>query len=65
MVITTTEIKNISIDFKIAATSSSSVKSKYKRTAKNVATIHKTSALTLRINLTKNGSSSIKYFSKP
>jgi hypothetical protein len=51
-------------DVNIAATSSSSVKSKYKNTAKVAATIQITAARNLLIKTTKNGNSSMIYFSK-
>ncbi len=56
-------IKNIKTEVNTAATCSSSVKSKYKSTAKITATIHTKTALNLLIKTTRKGSSSIEYFS--
>ena len=58
-----TKIKSIKTEVNIEATYSSSVKSKYKSTAKIAATIHTTTALSLLIRTTKKGRSSIEYLS--
>ena len=63
IVTTITKIKNIKTKVNTAATYSSSVKSKYKSTAKITATIHTATALNLLIKITIKGSSSIEYSS--